>query len=308
MKTLIQPYELLGVATNSTPKDVRKAYYQLALLCHPDKGGDPKDMRMLQTAYEWVMAQLSCVDTDYTYEQAQEEFDHFVASQNQEGNLPTLSEVMLEAHGLSTPKIRAWYEEKTLHISSDAKSNDHYQWFQQFLWREIHLSALRGSANHDTCLEKALREVDSAFASLSDPMNSASIAHGYGSYVSTDTPDVSFQPFPNRELIVYKEQQPFHFSSPKAPTFSDIQVPAKLDDYSTALGSVQGYDYSLAFTDQSPCLEKELEGICATFTESVNIAERLEKLEKERELTQKDVATCGGQNRCEVMFGSYPMD
>jgi curved DNA-binding protein CbpA len=52
MKTSIQPYELLGVTMKSSLNDVRKAYYQLALLCHPDKGGNPQDMQLLHSAYK----------------------------------------------------------------------------------------------------------------------------------------------------------------------------------------------------------------------------------------------------------------
>ena len=32
--SLIDPYNLLGVTINSTPKEVKQAYYNLALLCH----------------------------------------------------------------------------------------------------------------------------------------------------------------------------------------------------------------------------------------------------------------------------------
>ena len=43
-KSLINPYELLGVNINSCLKEVRKSYYNFAKICHPDKGGDKKDM------------------------------------------------------------------------------------------------------------------------------------------------------------------------------------------------------------------------------------------------------------------------
>lgn len=299
MKTLIQPFELLGVATNSTPLEVRKAYYRLALLCHPDKGGDSKDMRMLQTAYEWVMAQISCVNNDYTYEQAQEEFDNFVASQNHGTCIPSFSEVMLEAQGLSAAKIREWYEEKTYHLSADAKTKDHYQWFQQFLWREMHLSTLRGdqaSVNHNECLEKALQLVDAAYASNT---MAASISHGYGSYVETS--ETPFQPFPSKEVTIYKEQQPFMF---QPQSCADICSPQQLDDYTTTCSTVSGYDYSLAFTDQSPSLDHELASVCASFADKVCIFERLERVEKEREIMDQDVATNKKQNTVDVIFGT----
>jgi hypothetical protein len=298
MKTLIQPFELLGVATNSTPKEVRKAYYHLALLCHPDKGGDPKDMRMLQTAYEWVMGQIESIDADYTYEQAQEEFDSFVQAQNAGTIIPSFSEVMLEAQGLSPSRIREWYEENTYHVSPDTKTKEHYYWFQQFLWREIHLSGLveTDTNNHAACLEKALQQLDLA---ASTNMMAASISHGYGAYV--ETPETPYQAFPSKEVVVYKEQKPFMFQTPLC---ADIHTPAQLDDYSTAVGSVGGYDYSLAFTDQSPGLDKDLEEVCANFADQVSIWERLERVEKEREMMDEDVATNKIQNTMDVMFGT----
>ena len=39
--SLIDPYNLLGVTINSSPKEVKQAYYNLALLCHPDKSNTP---------------------------------------------------------------------------------------------------------------------------------------------------------------------------------------------------------------------------------------------------------------------------
>ena len=54
----INPYELLGIDEKSTIKDARKAYYQLALLVHPDCGGDEDSMKVLVNAYGFVEEQL----------------------------------------------------------------------------------------------------------------------------------------------------------------------------------------------------------------------------------------------------------
>ena len=55
---LINPFSLLGVSSKSTLADLKKAYYQLSLMCHPDKGGDSSDMIVVAKAYQYVKQQL----------------------------------------------------------------------------------------------------------------------------------------------------------------------------------------------------------------------------------------------------------
>ena len=57
-KSLINPFELLGITEKSTVKEARKAYYQLALLCHPDCGGHEESMKVLVNAYQFVEQQI----------------------------------------------------------------------------------------------------------------------------------------------------------------------------------------------------------------------------------------------------------
>lgn len=57
-KSLINPFELLGITEKSTVRDAKKAYYQLALLCHPDCGGHEESMKVLVNAYSFVEQQI----------------------------------------------------------------------------------------------------------------------------------------------------------------------------------------------------------------------------------------------------------
>lgn len=47
-------YEILGIKknVNVTAKEIRSAYHKLALLHHPDKGGDPETFRKISSAYQ----------------------------------------------------------------------------------------------------------------------------------------------------------------------------------------------------------------------------------------------------------------
>ena len=57
----IDPYQLLGVTSKSNIKELKKNYYSLALICHPDRGGNTNDMVTLYKAYLYVKQQLQFV-------------------------------------------------------------------------------------------------------------------------------------------------------------------------------------------------------------------------------------------------------
>lgn len=91
---LINPFSLLGVSSKSTLTDLKKAYYQLSLMCHPDKGGDSADMIVVSKAYQYVKKQLDKVK-DTTYEELEDEFQEFCKSQESESP-PSFSSIYEE--------------------------------------------------------------------------------------------------------------------------------------------------------------------------------------------------------------------
>ena len=52
------PYHVLGVRPGAPIERVRARYHELALAHHPDRGGDPKEMRRIARAYETIRGKL----------------------------------------------------------------------------------------------------------------------------------------------------------------------------------------------------------------------------------------------------------
>lgn len=77
---VLDPFGLLGVNCNSTLQEVRKKYYALASMCHPDRGGADEDMRVVHNAYCFVRDQVA-LNRQCTYEQMRMEFEDFCAGQ-----------------------------------------------------------------------------------------------------------------------------------------------------------------------------------------------------------------------------------
>jgi len=79
--SIINPFDFLGLDINSSLNDLRKSYYKLSLLCHPDKGGDPKDMDTLHKCYLYVKEQLENINTSKKFEDFENEFKVFLKEQ-----------------------------------------------------------------------------------------------------------------------------------------------------------------------------------------------------------------------------------
>ena len=49
-------YDLLQVSPDATPTEIKRAFHQLALKQHPDKGGDAETFAKLNNAYECALS------------------------------------------------------------------------------------------------------------------------------------------------------------------------------------------------------------------------------------------------------------
>ena len=84
MNNLINPFELLGVNINSSISELKKNYYNLSLLVHPDKGGNDKDFQIIYSAYNYIKKQLiNKENKETTYEKLEGEFEEFLKEQTE---------------------------------------------------------------------------------------------------------------------------------------------------------------------------------------------------------------------------------
>jgi len=97
----LDPYALLGATPQTSVADLRKAYYAMALLLHPDRGGRAEDMRVLTAAYEFVKRELEFGSTrpldEATLRDLEAEFASFFAASS--AATASMPEVYDEARG-----------------------------------------------------------------------------------------------------------------------------------------------------------------------------------------------------------------
>ena len=93
--TYVDPYELLNVNHKSARSEVKTSFKNLALLCHPDKGGNKEDMDVLYGAYCYVLEQIEFGEHGRTAEEEEEKFKKFMEEQIKEP-VPSYYEIMTD--------------------------------------------------------------------------------------------------------------------------------------------------------------------------------------------------------------------
>jgi len=94
MNSLINPFQLLGLDVHKhiNLKEVRKTYHQLALLTHPDKGGNQKDFLIIHQAYNYVLEQVEQSKEMVEMDKLEEDFKNF-CEENEIEKLPSLLDI-----------------------------------------------------------------------------------------------------------------------------------------------------------------------------------------------------------------------
>lgn len=107
-KSFLNPYELLGVTPTSSLKDIKTAYHTISLLCHPDKGGDARDMKAVHAAYKFVRDHLH--ETDKTIQDFVNEFSEFCNIDQIDSDTITWANIYKECWDISIDQTQTEFD------------------------------------------------------------------------------------------------------------------------------------------------------------------------------------------------------
>lgn len=261
--SVVNPYDFLGVNESSSMAEVRRAFYQLSLVCHPDKGGYAGDMRTLQSAYEWIGHHIDTVREhgDETYEQKEQNFKEFLESQ-QEEKILSWDEVLLDVLNLKGAGFDELYDRHKVDDDDYTKRIVAHLFFSRM--RHVDVECVQDKVR-EQIMRACIRDMTKA---QSAGYYHASIQDGYGSFLQNVPEDITApihdaNLFGRQEMIVYHEPSAMTLSHPVG---ADACPVAKLDDYS--VGSL--CDYRLAHQDTDKPLEKLHESMKNVFEANVN--------------------------------------
>ena len=257
MTSIMDMYSILGVKTTSSLQDVRKAYIDLARICHPDKGGRVEDMRVLKTTYDWICNQLQLVALESekgTFEERELEYQAYIKKQQDQEKenaatpLPSMVEIELSMYVSNSETFSEIQKRISDRFPDDAFMRD------ICLRRVCFHKDITEREDLLCVLDKILDDVDAIRQQGSIP---ASIPGGYGdllypscdnSVLTTPTTPTSFGRMelvlhkePVGELVVWRTRD-----RASASTCTEIPIPRALSDYS--VGSLLT-DYRVAYTD-----------------------------------------------------------
>lgn len=276
--SVVNPYEFLGVTPTSTLTEVRRAYFRLSLLCHPDKGGRADDMRTLQSAYDWITHHIETVKSHgtETYEEKEDNFKEFLESQQQEKIL-AWDEIVKDAMELQDGQFDELY-------NACKFSDDEYT---KKLVAHVFFSRLRCLLNQEVTQpdlhafkEQLMRACVEEMKNVSKRgVFSASVEGGYGEFLQATPEDIEApiaenKSFGKRELILYEEPSALPLARPMG---AYVLPQEKLDDYSTE----SLCDYRIAFQDTNKPLEKLEQSMAPMFT--VDVESQLQQLRASRQ-------------------------
>jgi curved DNA-binding protein CbpA len=273
---LINPYELFGFDSknpNITVKELKKQYFTLSLICHPDKGGTSEDMIILKNAYDYIKEQIENI-CQKDFKEVENEFQEFM--KNQTTRLPPFSQIYEEAHLWLSDFNKRFEEEK----QTQTQTQTHIQRQRQTQETDdADVDAVDADDDeNDNC--KYYNDDEDGYGSMMD----SSIINDVDTLKNIDL----FEPIKEftEEIVVYKEPSSFSYTCNNY----NFNKPKKSDgnsDYTTKMETTNIVlsDYKQAFTS-SKCKSLEAEVVGNNNTDVMN---NLEKLMAERNMMDNNM-------------------
>lgn len=247
---LINPYKLLGITVNSTSSELKKNYYNLAKICHPDKGGNSEDMCIIYKSYKYVEKQFENCKNIKSYDEYEKDFEDFCKKQT-EIKLPAYNEI---------------YKNSDEYLEEKKKSDKiRYQCEQIKKERDAYINSeeYKNLQKHHT---KFITNFNKKFDEEKSQIESKKIINpfdfGYGEFMDIsdlqdekiDLDDITeYNPIENlknknkftKELVIYKEPL---FTPLGYGKYFDYTV-NHINDFSDKINNIQLNDYKLAFSN-----------------------------------------------------------
>jgi hypothetical protein len=228
-------WQLLGLTPRSSIDEARRAYYELARIVHPDRGGNAEDMRVLHEAYRWVYEQLVGSSLPITVEDP--------------AHTPIIDSVI----GMDRESLEACFDNVNTGTGSgtgDERSRVMaLDWVKYLVERDLMMG--KNLLNIEEYIQESIGIVQGAQGTMCH----ASVPDGYGSFME-----------PHEEIGDYKaitqEMKPVTtsfckklavYNEPICPTSFDIMneslhVPQSRDNYSGNKEKLCMTDYAIAHT------------------------------------------------------------
>ena len=232
--SIINPYEFLGFnsknANNITMKDLKLTYYNLALICHPDKGGNSEDMLVLKHCYDYIKNQIECkLNKSKDFKDAENEFKTFM--ENQTKVPPPFSQIYEETNDWVREFNKEFEKQKNqqMPLLSPETNDDEPSQSEQVFNPDVYMFNLNdgyGDLIEDTSYDKC-DTLDDIMKNRENRLNEPIV-----------------KPFKS-EIIHY--QNPKSLNELNSSIFSLDSK--KISDFSHNVGNMTVSDYKVAFTE-----------------------------------------------------------
>ena len=247
---MINPYHLLGVTIDSSEKEIRQSYYSLALLCHPDRGGNTEEMKTLHRCYSYIIAQIKDRTENPTqaYLDQEKEFEEFCERQKEAP--PPFEQIYQENNVFIQEFNRRWNEnvqndtqtqkDESSETLFDTGGYGEYMEASEYSAFESSLSPPSSSGPPSSTQLSSLPEYKSTIGTSTAP----DLATGENIPSASSPTQNTHKPF-TRQIISYTEPQALPDQYGSYPRFDTKDI----KDYGHRTGQITMSDYRDAFCE-----------------------------------------------------------